>query len=162
MYTDGLSFLDEEREAWRPFEALLELTDDQLELPIEGAHGWRGRDLMAHLGFWLQSWLNIAQELAVGPQSQAFDWLTQVGADWEVQGDVINARIESEWAALPMAEVRKRFATLPGELRGYLTVVPEARWLKDSAHLKSLLGNTTEHYGDHMADLQAILGAAGR
>jgi len=105
---------------------------------------------------------NIAQELAVGPQSQAFDWLKQVGADWEVQGDVINARIESEWAALPMAEVRKRFATLPGELRGYLTVVPEARWLKDSAHLKSLLGNTTEHYGDHMADLQAILAAAGR
>ena len=105
---------------------------------------------------------DIAQELAVGPQSKAFDWLTQVGADWEVQGDVINAGIQSEWSALPIVEVRQRFATLPGELRGYLTVVPEARWLKDSAHLRSLLGNTTEHYDDHMADLQAILAAAGR
>jgi hypothetical protein len=61
-----------------------------------------------------------------------------------------------------MAELRDRYATLPGELRGYLTVVPETRWLKDSAHLKSLLGNTTEHYADHVAELQAILTAAGR
>jgi len=30
MYADGLSFLDEERDAFRPFEALLELTDEQL------------------------------------------------------------------------------------------------------------------------------------
>ena len=61
-----------------------------------------------------------------------------------------------------MAEVRRRFSTLPGELRGYLTVVPEARWLKDPGHLKSLLGNTTEHYEDHMTDLRAVLAAAGR
>jgi hypothetical protein len=61
-----------------------------------------------------------------------------------------------------MAEVRRRLSTVPGELRGYLTVVPEARWLKDSAHLKSLLGNTTEHYADHMPELRAVLAAAGR
>lgn len=162
MYADGLSFLDEERDAWRPFEVLLDLTDEQLEQPVEGAHGWRGRDLMAHLGAWQESWLTIARELAVGPQSAAFDWLKQVGNDWQAQGDAINARFQADWAALPMAEVRHRFATLPGELRGYLTVVPESRWLKDSVHLTSLLGNTTEHYGDHMADLQAILVAAGR
>ncbi len=34
------------------------------------------------------------------------------------------------WADVPMAELRERFATQPGELRGYLTVVPETRWLK--------------------------------
>jgi hypothetical protein len=162
MYFDGLSFLDEEREAWRPFEVLLELTDEQLEQPVEGAHGWKGRDLMAHLGAWLESWRNIAQELAMGPESPAFGWLKQVGDDWDAQGDAVNARFQAEWAALPMAEVRHRFETLPGELRGYLTVVPEARWLKDAVHLKSLLGNTTEHYADHMADLRAVLAAAGR
>jgi len=162
MYADGLSFLDEEREAWRPYEALLDLTDEQLERPVEGAHGWSGRDLMGHLGAWVQSWRTIAEELAIGPQSAAFDWLEEVGADWDAQGDAINARFQAEWAALPMAEVRRRFSTLPGELRGYLTVVPEARWLKDPGHLKSLLGNTTEHYEDHMADLRAVLAAAGR
>ena len=162
MYADGLSFLDEEREAWRPYEALLDLTDEQLEKPVEGAHGWSGRDLMGHLGAWVQSWRTIAQELAIGPKSPTLDWLKEVGDDWDAQGDAINARLQAEWAALPMAEVRHRFATLPGELRGYLTVVPETRWLKDSAHLKSLLGNTTEHYDEHMADLRAVLAAAGR
>jgi len=162
MYTDGLSFLDEEREAWRPFESLLELTDAQLEQPIEGAHGWTGRDLMSHLGVWLEWWLDIARELAVGPNSAAYDRLTAIGNDWEAQGDALNASYQAEWAALPMAEVRRRLSTIPGELRGYLTVVPEARWLKDSAHLKSLLDNTTEHYAEHMAELGAVLTAARR
>jgi hypothetical protein len=162
MYADGMSFLEEEREAWRPYEALLDLTDEQLEKPVEGAHGWNGRDLMGHLGAWIQTWRTIAEELAVGPQSRAFDWLEGVGGDWDAQGERINAGLQGEWAALPIAEVRRRFSTLPGELRGYLTVVPEIRWLKDSAHLKSLLGNTTEHYEDHMADLRAVLLAAGR
>jgi hypothetical protein len=117
---------------------------------------------MAHMGVWIEWWLTIARELAVGPQSAAFDELTAIGKDWEAQGDAINARYQAEWAALPMAEVRQRFSTMPGELRGYLTVVPEARWLKESEHLKSLLGNTTEHYADHEADLRAVLAAAGR
>lgn len=162
MYADGLSFLDEERDEFRQFEALLELTDEQLEQPLDGAHGWTGRDLMAHLGVWIEWWLTIARELAVGPQSQAFDQLEAIGKAWESQGDVLNAGYQAEWAALPIDEVRRRFSTLPGELRGYLTVVPETRWLKDSAHLKSLLGNTTEHYAEHAPDLRAILAAAGR
>ena len=162
MYSDGMSFLEEEREAWRPYEELLELTDAQLEQPVEGAHGWTGRDLMAHLAVWTESWLAIARELAVGPKSPALDWLQDVSADWEAQGDAVNARFQAEWSTMPTAVIRRRFETMPGELRGYLTVVPEARWLKDSDRLKSLLGNTTEHYGDHMADLRAVLQAAGR
>jgi hypothetical protein len=161
MYADGLSFLDEERDAWRPFEALLELTDEELARPLEGVHGWTGRDLMAHLGVWIEWWLAIAKELAVGPESAAFDELAAIGKDWEAKGDSLNARYQAEWATSPMSEVRSRYSTLPGELRGYLTVVPEARWLKDSVHLKSLLGNTTEHYADHELDLRAILAAAG-
>ena len=162
MYADGLSFLDEERDAWRPFEALLELTDEELERPLDGVHGWNGRDLMAHLCVWIEWWLKIAKELAVNPESPSFNQITMTAEAWEAQGEAINARYQAEWAALPMDELRERFRTWPGELRGYLTVVPETRWLKDAAHLKSLLGNTTEHYPDHEADLRAILAAAGR
>ncbi len=162
MYADGLSFLEEEREAWRPFEALLTLSDEQLEAPVEGTHGWCGRDLMAHLLAWMGNWLAIARELAVNPTSPAWDWLKSISQDWDAQGDAINARYQAEWATLPMSEIRSRFTSYPGELRGYLTVVPESRWLKDPAKLQSLLGNTTEHYGEHMGELAAILAAAGR
>ena len=106
MYTDGLSFLDEEREAWRPFESLLELTDAQLEQPIEGAHGWTGRDLMSHLGVWIEWWLDIARELAVGPNSAAYDRLTAIGNDWEAQGDALNASYQAEWARSGVASRR--------------------------------------------------------
>jgi hypothetical protein len=162
MFADGFSFLEEEREAWRPFEALIELTDDQLQAPIEGTHGWCGRDLMGHLLAWMGNWLAISRELAVGPASPTWDWMKSLSDRWESEGDAINARYQAEWAALPMAEIRSRFVAYPGELRGYLTVVPESRWLKDPERLGSLLGNTTEHYAEHMAELAAILAAAGR
>ena len=59
-----------------------------------------------------------------------------------------------------MDELRQRFLTLPGELRGYLTVVPETRWLKHADHLRFFRDETTEHYADHRADLEAVLAAA--
>lgn len=162
MYADGFSFLEEEREAFRPFEALLELTDEQLEQPVEGTHGWTGRDLIGHIGAWMTWWLNIARELAVNPESPAWDEMEKINADWDNVGDKLNAEYWAEWRALPIAEVRRRFSTIPGELRGYLTVVPETRWLKDPARFRSLLGNTTEHYAEHEPELRVILAAAGR
>jgi hypothetical protein len=162
VYADGFSFLEEERDAWRPFEALLELTDEQLERSVEGAHGWSGRDLMAHLSVWIEWMLSVTRELALGPDSPTYERFRAITNDWEAQGDLLNARYQTEWAVLPMTEVRHRFSTMPGELRGYLTVVPETRWLKDPDLLRSLLGNTTEHYTEHEVDLRAVLSAAGR
>ena len=55
MYVDALSFLEDEREAWRPYEALDQLSDAQLEEPVEAAHGWSGRDLIGHLIGWQEA-----------------------------------------------------------------------------------------------------------
>src|SRR6185436_16379891 len=65
MYLDAMEFLEEEREAWRPYEALLELTDAQLDRPVDAVRGWSGRDLMVHLLAWLDIALAAAKELAV-------------------------------------------------------------------------------------------------
>jgi hypothetical protein len=157
MYFDALEFLEEEREAWRPFEALDGLTDDQLDVGVAGAHRWSGRDLIGHLVAW-QTWaLAVARELAVGQTSPTKE---QLDRDWDARGDVINDEITAEWAALPMAEVRQRFRTVPGELRGYLTVVPETRWLKNADYLRYFLDETIDHYNDHRPDLDVILAAA--
>jgi hypothetical protein len=157
MYLDGLSFLEEEREAWRPFEALADLDDAQLATPVAAAHGWSGRDLMAHLAAWQQVALDIARDLAVGETSAS---LERMDADWEARGDeAVNAAIQAEWAAIPMPELRRRFSAVPGELRGYLTVVPESRWVKHPRHMETFIGETLEHYEDHRADLEAILAA---
>jgi hypothetical protein len=72
----------------------------------------------------------------------------------------VNAEAEASWRARPIAEVRQEFARVAGELRGFLTVVPETRWLKNADQQRFFYEETTEHYEDHKADLGAILEAA--
>jgi hypothetical protein len=157
MYLSALEFLEEERDAWRPFEALDGLSDEALERPVAGAHGWSGRDLMAHLADGIESSVAVARELAVGETSAT---LARSDAEWAAGGDAMNERILLEWAALPLTEVRARFRDAPGELRGTLTVVPESRWLKHPTHMESFASETIDHYPDHVDDLAAILAAA--
>lgn len=160
MYLDALSFLEDERDAWRPFEDLLELSDVDLERPVEGAHGWSGRMLMGHLIAWQLVALDVAKELAISDTSR-----TKVLADtdWEERGgEVVNAEIDARWAAKPLAEVRDEFRRVGGELRGFLTVVPETRWIKDADFQRFFVDETLDHYDEHRADLAAILAAAGR
>lgn len=158
MYLDALEFLEEERDAWAPFEALAGLTDDQLAVPLEAAHGWSGRTLMGHLLAWQGLALKVATELAVNETSP-----TKVAADqdWERRGgEVINAEVDATWGAKPMSELREVFRKQPGELRGYLTVVPESRWLKNADYLEFMSEETIRHYEEHRADLEAVLAAA--
>ena len=154
MYLNALEFLEEERDAWRPYEALLELSDELLSVPLDAAHGWSGRDLMGHLTYWLEHALIVAKELAVGESSPAKE---RADREWDVRGDAINDELVLEWRQMPMTEVRERMMTVPGELRGYLTVVPEARWIKDADYLRFFLDETTDHYAAHASDLQAVL-----
>jgi hypothetical protein len=157
MYRDALEFLEDEREAWRPFEALLELSDADLSVPLEGAHGWSGRDLMSHLSHWQGVALAVAQELALRETSQ-----TKIDSDteWDARGDELNEAIRLADLALTMDELRARFVSVPGELRGYLTVVPETRWLKNTEYETFFLDETTDHYAAHLADLAAVLAFA--
>jgi hypothetical protein len=157
MYLNALEFLEEERDAWRPYEALASLTDEQLEVPIDEAHEWSGRDLIAHLLAWQENALEVAKELAVSETSATKQ---RSDAEWDERGDAMNLDIQVEWRALPMDEVRRRLNEVPGELRGYLTVVPETRWIKHNDNLRFFLEETIDHYSEHSADLEAILDAA--
>ena len=60
-----------------------------------------------------------------------------------------------------MDEIRAAFASQPGELRGYLTVVPEARWIKHADYERWFHSQTIGHYEEHLSDLEAVLAGAG-
>jgi DinB superfamily len=159
MYLDALSFLEDERDAFRAYEALDSLTDEQLDAPVEGAGGWSGRDLMGHMIVWQEAALDAAKELAVGERSATMDRLE---AEWDAApdaGDRMNAAAIERFRAMPLEEVRALFNTVSGELRGYLTVVPESRWIKHASHQEWFFGETIEHYEEHAKELDAILGA---
>ena len=157
MYFDALSFLEDEREAFRAFEALLDLTDEQLDRPVEAAGGWSGRDLMGHVAMWQEAALATAKELALGERSPTMERLE---AQWAAGGDQMNEDGLARFRAMPIEEVRAVFRVTAGELRGYLTVVPEARWIKHGSNQEYFFGETTEHYEEHTKELRAILDAA--
>ncbi len=160
MYFDALSFLEDERDAWRPFEALAMLPDEDLVLPVDAAHGWSARDLAVHLGAWQEHALDVARELAMSDASEAY---LRGEREWDERGgDAVNAELLERGRALPLDAVRDRMTSVPGELRGYLTVVPESRWVKDATYGAFFLSETIDHYADHEADLAAILAAADR
>ena len=157
MYLDALSFLEDERDGFRPYEALLELTDEQLERRVEAAGGWSGRDLMGHIVLWQEAALATARDLAMGETSPTME---RIEAAWAAGGDTMNADGRARFRAMPMDEVRAAFRTTAGELRGYLTVVPESRWVKHPTHMSWFLGETIDHYAEHLVALDAILEAA--
>jgi len=159
MYLDALSFLEDERDGFRAYEALETLTDEQLDRPVEAANGWSGRDLMGHMVVWQEAALATAKELAMGEASPTMERLE---AEWDVPGagDRMNQEALERFRAMPIAEVREHFRNVSGELRGYLTVVPEVRWIKNAAHQEYFFGETTEHYEEHLKELKAILEAA--
>ena len=156
MYLNALEFLEEERDAWRPYEALADVPDERMSTPVDGAHGWTARDLIAHVIAWQEWALATARDLAIGEHSATKD---RLDAEWERRGDEMNADILAEWQALPLDEVRRRLHETPGELRGYLTVVPESRWIKHADNLRYFIDETIDHYAEHAADLEAVLEA---
>jgi hypothetical protein len=160
MYLDALSFLEDERDTFRAYEALDGLTDEQLDRPVEAAGGWSGRDLMGHIVLWQEAALAAAKELAMGEQSPSMERVEAQWASSPEEGDRINRAGLERFRAMPVAEVRAQFRAVAGELRGYLTVVPEVRWIKNAAHQEYFFGEMTEHYQDHLKELQAILAAA--
>ncbi len=160
MYLDALSFLEDERDGFRAFEALDALTDEQLDVPVAAAGGWSGRDLMGHVILWQEAALATAKELALGERSPTMDRLEAQWSSVPDADDRMNAEGIARFRAMPIAEVRKLFRTVSGELRGYLTVVPEARWIKNAAHQEYFFGETTEHYEEHAKELAAIVEAA--
>ena len=92
------------------FEALDSLTDEQLDRPIDEAHDWSGRDLIAHLVAWQSNALQVAKELAVGETSAT---KVRSDAEWDERGDAMNLDIQVEWRALPMDEACAASARCP-------------------------------------------------
>ena len=59
MYANALEFLEDERAAWRPYEALLALSDADLSVPLDGAHGWGTPDATAIYTIYYQTGTTI-------------------------------------------------------------------------------------------------------
>ncbi len=156
---NAAQFLESERKAARPYDALGELSNKELERPTHAqgrGHGWSGRDLIAHVIGWQQRLIEVAKELQVAETSGESE---RIRAEWASRGDAMNEELLREWNSLPTEEIRRRLRDVPVELRRALAVVPEERWLhdaRDAAAFRWML----EHYEHHRPALEAVLAEA--
>ena len=160
MYLDSLEFLEEERDAWAPVRGARRPDRRAARGPVADAHGWTGRQLMAHLVAWQENALAVATELAVNETSPTKARVRRrLGRARRRGRSTPRSTRPGRRCRWPRSASGSR--TIPGQLRGYLTVVPETRWLKHADHQTFFHDETTAHYEEHRADLDAILAAAG-
>ena len=143
-----------------PFEALDELTDEQLERPNDGLPtAGPAATYGPSRGLAASSPLDVAKELAVNERARRRSRPTRTGTRAATRS---NDEIRRHWRALPIDEVRQRFrdrarraARLPDRrARGALA---QERRLQEF-----FLAETIDHYEAHADDLAAILASAGR
>ena len=153
MYASAMEFLEEEHETWLPF-GRSSTSGHRLDRPGHPTmpHGWSAGlarpsgGLAAAPSTWLVSWRSVvvAFEGAHGHR------LADAGR-WRQR------RLRAQWRAMDHDEVRRLARTVPGELRGTLMMVPEARWVRDGDMMEFFFEETIEHYQDHQDELAAIL-----
>jgi uncharacterized protein (TIGR03083 family) len=154
-----LSALDK---GWNDLRAYLEtLTADQMTQPTDAA-GWTVKDHLLHLAVWEDGMAALLQGLSrhdsMGVKKGVWD-----SGDF----DQINAVIQQRHKDMPLDEamrtlsdVHQRFVEKIGTLseedlqRPYNTYQPESS--RSYPVMQSLMGNTFEHYEEHIPWMDAI------
>jgi len=148
------AFFADEAEGFRPFEAILALDLAGLD---DGprAHGWSARDLLAHLVGWHEVATEVAVELQASPASPR---KAAADAAWDARGDELNEEIRAAWATLSLEEFRSRARSARQGLIDALRAAPLANWWESDEYLGYFVSEFQEHYADHRAALDVVLG----
>lgn len=148
------AFFADEAEAFRPFEEILALDPAGLDGGPR-AHGWSARDLLAHL----VGWHEVATEVAIELQTSAISpRKADADAAWEARGDELNDEIREAWAGLSAEDFRTRARRARADLIAALLVAPRANWWESDEYFAYFLSELQEHYADHRAALDMVLG----
>lgn len=147
-------------------QTIAQLSDKQLTAPIDGS--WSAKDLLAHIAAWEQ----VTIHFHVGDRS--FENVTQLTnvpyATTPV--DQINEAFHERDQAIPLGQVLQLFRSSHQELLAMLDGMSEADLFKpytpagrgSGQLIEWIIGDSYEHYDEHRATLERLLGAqaAGR
>jgi uncharacterized protein (TIGR03083 family) len=147
---------------WAALQAFIaRLSPDQLTQPTDAA-GWTVKDHLMHLALWEESTL-----ILVSKESRQAHFAVD-DAVWNAGFDAINAALQQRYRDLPLDEVlaalesvHQRTLTKLASLsdddlsRPYRAYQPGSEW--DEPVIDWIVGNTYEHYEEHLPWMQAIL-----
>lgn len=153
-------------EAWTTYTgALAGIDPDQALVP--GDDGWSVRDEVAHVSAWERSLLAL---LKGESRAEAIGFTPDEYESADIHQ--MNARIKADAADLSLAEAVARAEATHADLlavlepltwddlqRPYSHYLPDTKADEDPPVLGWVLGDTTEHYAEHLANLERRLEA---
>jgi hypothetical protein len=159
--------LDEIEAAWRPYrERITSLSEDDL-LALTDERGWTARDHIDHVTAWEAS---MTFALRGRPR---YEGMGVSAEEYAGDLDALNEAIRAANDEASLAEVLEESArghreflaairALPedGLARSYASYVPDAVDGRDEPVLLRVLGNSVEHYPEHLEYIERIV--AGR
>ncbi|MAS37211.1 MAG: hypothetical protein CL610_24635 [Anaerolineaceae bacterium] len=138
------------------------LTEAQMTGPTDAA-GWTVKDHLIHLAIWEDS-MNALQAKQSRRASMGLDDETWNSRDF----DRMNAVIQQNHKDMPLADVLQRHADVHQRLSDTIEALPEEDLYKPYSHYQPdspqdrpvigwLVGDTYEHYAEHMPWMDAIV-----
>jgi hypothetical protein len=152
--------------AYARFIAMLDdYTAEQLTAPTDAA-GWTAKDHIMHAAVWAGSLLAVVDHQ---PRWEAAGVPLALWLTIEQTYDQINAHVQQQHAARPLAEVRAAFDTAQQAVMARFAALPLAALMLPYAHYQAhaesqiyplyryIYGNTADHYDEHRAYIVALI-----
>ena len=169
--TTKAQLMQEIDRAWAYLNSDLEqLTEEQLAGPRD-AEGWTGKDHIIHLAAWERS---VVYFLQGKPRHEG------LGVDealyLEGYDDAVNAEIHRQRKDVPLSEALAELRNVHGQLKRLLQPLTDADLQKPYSHylpdepgegegppaINVIVGNTTEHFPEHMDWIRQVAGENAR
>lgn len=156
---DKTTMLKMVREGWRELEETVARFDDAQMLRANPPDGWSVLDLMFHISHWEDFPLQRLKEANRGDKPDLSLNLT------EEELDQVNQDLLEQGRKRTLDDVKVDFQRVHQELYAELVKIPADRddpwwslWPSPVMAWKVIIGDTSDHYADHLVDLKKWLG----
>jgi hypothetical protein len=130
------------------------LDDDALAGPAPAMDGWTRKDVLAHLTWWSDHSVRVVEALRAGREPYVRD------ASWDA--DTENARILAEYRDISPRDARRSEAESFARLVAAVEAASEVElfevgrypWLGAWALADIVIGDSTDHFPDHLPQLR--------
>jgi hypothetical protein len=154
-YPDKQTLLDRIQKSYRAFDTLLAPLSEQQLSTLKGSDGWTMKDHIAHLIAWQQRTLNNINAIMDNIE------LSDPTPDMTI--DQINERFYQQYTLLSVERVLAEHRVMQQQMLHALQIISEedlykpVPWLNNRPVVGWVVGNTYEHYEEHMHDIQKWL-----